>query len=87
MLTSDGFNGTYGYANPERSKERLRQCKVVILKLQHKKAGLIKEITVQNGKTDLGNSRDPVLHDDEGNLGLKKEDYLKFWPMLMSYEI
>ena len=53
MLTSDGFNGTYGYANPERSKERLRQCKVVILKLQHKKAGLIKEITVQNGKTGL----------------------------------
>ena len=53
MLTSDGFNGTCRYANPERSKERLRQCKVVILRLQHKKAGLIKEITVQNGKTGL----------------------------------
>ena len=53
MLTSDGFNGTYGYAKPERSKERLRQCKVVILRLQHKKAGLINEITVQNGKAGL----------------------------------
>ena len=53
MLTSDGFNGKYGYANPERSKERLRQCKVVIVRLQHKKAGLINEITVQNGKAGL----------------------------------
>ena len=53
MLTSDGFNGTYGYANPKRSKVRLRHCKVVILRLQHKKAGLINEITVQNGKAGL----------------------------------
>jgi len=27
----------------------------------------------------LGKSLDQVLHDDEGNLRLKKEDYRKFW--------
>ena len=29
--------------------------------------------------TTLGKSLDQVLHDDEGNLRLKKEDYRKFW--------
>ena len=78
----------------QKDRRRLRQCEVVIWQLLHKKAGLDYgdysrewQSWFDDRATDFGNSLDQVLHDDEGNLGPKKEDYLKFWAMLLSYEI
>ena len=78
----------------QKDRRRLLLCKVVIGRLLHKKAVLdygdyIREWQswFDDRATDFGNSLDQVLHDDEGNFGPKKEDYLKFWAMLLSYEI
>ena len=70
----------------QQDRRRLRQCEVVIWRLLHKKAGLDYgdysrewQSWFDDLATDLGKSLDQVLHDDEGNLRLKKEDYRKFW--------
>ena len=58
----------------------------MIWRLLHKKAGLDYGDYTREWQswcydlsTDLSGSLDQVLHDDEGNLRLKKEDYRKFW--------
>ena len=70
----------------QQDRTRLRQCEVVIWRLLHKKAGLGYEdysaawqSWFDDRATDLGKSLDQVLHDENGNLRLTKQDYRKFW--------
>ena len=70
----------------QQDRTRLRQCEVVIWRLLHKKAGLDYEDYsaawqgwFDDRATDLGKSLDQVLHDENGNLRLTKQDYRKFW--------
>ena len=70
----------------QKNHRRLRHCEVVIWRVLHKKAGLDYgdysrqwQSWFDDWATDLGEILDQVLHDDAGNLRLKKGDYRKFW--------
>ena len=76
----------------QQDRTRLRQCEVVIWRLLHKKAGLDYEDYraawqgwFDDRATDLGKSLDQILHDENGNLRLTKQDYSKFW--VYAYEL
>ena len=75
-----------------QDRTRLHQCEVVIWRLLHKKAGLdygdysaAWQSWFDDRVTDLGKSLDQVLHDENGNLRLTKQDYRKFWTF--AYEL